>query len=159
MLSKSDPITMTEKWPGRKLICAYHTISISKLNGIPFQNISWEKVEHAHIEPQNKVLTFFCSSLRGLRYLGKRCVSENGHPVFCRDRKAISFYYLLFIFLMFIWERERASTHACTSWRGAEREGQRKSQAGSMLSAEHDTGLNLTTVRNHDLSRYQESDA
>ena len=55
------------------------------------------------------------------------------------------------IIYLFIFERERVRNLG----RGAKRE--RKSQAGSMLSTEPDTGLDPTTL-DHDLSRHQELD-
>ena len=48
-------------------------------------------------------------------------------------------------FFFFLRERERKGMHGCPSWGGAEEEGDRPSQAGSIPSAVTDLGLDLTT--------------
>ena len=54
-----------------------------------------------------------------------------------------SFFFFLLLFIYFVRERKIEGE----SGRGAEREGVRESQTGSMLSTEPDMGLNPTTVR------------
>ena len=51
------------------------------------------------------------------------------------------------MFIYFLRERERAHACARVSGGGAERQGERESQAGSMLSAKPDMGLDPRTVR------------
>ena len=52
---------------------------------------------------------------------------------FLREKKC---YFNVFKKYLFIFERERESECACMSGGGAEREGERKSQAGFALSAQ-----------------------
>ena len=60
-------------------------------------------------------------------------------------RSNLNFYFLRF--LKFIYFERGEGERACVNGEGAEREGERESQAGSILITEPDTGLDLTTVR------------
>jgi len=55
--------------------------------------------------------------------------------------------FSIFFFLRSIYLRERESTHVHKWERGREREGERESQADSLLSAEHDAGIDAMTLR------------